>query len=109
MLIGVLGSLIARGDDGRVATLSGPARLQLLAALVARSGRSVSVSTLVEDLWGESPPRSAVKTLQSHVVRLRRDLSDLAGPRDVILTDGAGYRLSADTATIDADCFQRDL
>jgi DNA-binding SARP family transcriptional activator/WD40 repeat protein len=109
MLIGVLGSLIARGDDGRVATLSGPARCQLLAALVARGGRSVPVSTLVEDLWGEAPPRSAVKTLQSHVVRLRRDLSALAGPRDVIVTDGVGYRLSVSSVTIDSDCFHRDL
>jgi DNA-binding SARP family transcriptional activator/WD40 repeat protein len=109
MTIGVLGTLIARGEDGRVATLSGPARRQLLAALVARVGHSVPVPTLIGDLWGDAPPASAVKTLQSHVVRLRRDLAPVTGSGGVIITDGAAYRLAVSPLTIDAGCFQRDL
>jgi DNA-binding SARP family transcriptional activator/WD40 repeat protein len=109
MMIGVLGTVIARGDDAQVAALGGPARRQLLAALVARVGRTVPVRTLVEDLWGQAPPASAVKTLQSHVVRLRRDLAPIAGPGEVILTDGAGYRLAVSSLMIDAGGFERDL
>jgi DNA-binding SARP family transcriptional activator/WD40 repeat protein len=109
MMIGVLGALTARGEDGRVAKLSGPARRQLLAALAARVGRPVPVATLIEDLWGETPPATAVKTLQSHVVRLRRDLAPVAGPSEVISTDGAGYRLAVPALAVDAGCFERDL
>jgi DNA-binding SARP family transcriptional activator len=109
MLIGVLGTLIARGDDGRVAKLSGPARRQLLAALAARVGRAVPVATLVEDLWGDTPPASAVKTLQSHVVRLRRDLAVVAGDGGTIVTDGAAYRLAVPSLAVDATGFERDL
>src|SRR5215471_14714671 len=106
MLIGVLGALIARGEDGQVAKLSGPARRHLLAALTARAGRAVPAATLVEDLWGGRPPASAVKTLQSHVVRLRRDLAPVAGSGEIIVTDGSAYRLDISSLTVDAGRFE---
>jgi DNA-binding SARP family transcriptional activator len=109
MMVGVLGALIARSDDGRVAKLGGPARRRLLAALVTRVGHAVPIATLVEHVWGDAPPRSAVKTLQSHVVRLRRDLALVGGPGDIIVTDGAAYRLVVASLAVDADCFERDL
>ena len=109
MLIGVLGTLIARGEDGQVAKLSGPARRHLLAALTARVGRAVPVATLVEDLWGGRPPASAVKTLQSHLVRLRRDLAPVAGGGEIIVTDGSAYRLDTSSLTIDAGRFEQNL
>ena len=109
MLIAVLGTLIARGDDGRVAALSGPIRRRLLAALVARVGHAVPVPTLVDDLWGQTPPDSAVKTLQSHMVRLRHDLESVADSTKLIVTDGLAYRLAVSPFAVDAGCFERDL
>jgi len=109
MLIGVLGTLIARGDDGQVAPVTGPTRRQLLAALATRAGHPVPVSTLVDDLWGDKPPGSALKTLQSHLVRLRRDLATIAGSGELVVTEGAAYRLALSSLAVDAGCFERDL
>src|SRR5215475_4361168 len=109
MLIGVLGTLIARGDDGRVAALGGRVRRQLLAALAARVGRAVPASTLIDDLWGETPPNSAVKALQVHIFRLRHDLAPIAESTHLIYTDGTAYRLAISPVAVDAGCFERDL
>ena len=105
---GVLGTLTFVDDDGGGRRLGGPARRRLLAALVARAGRTVAVDVLIEDLWGDAPPATAEKTLQSHVVRLRDDLGrdDDGSP---VRTDPTGYRLAVEPASIDAWCFERDL
>ncbi|WP_254848318.1 BTAD domain-containing putative transcriptional regulator, partial [Mycobacterium sp. SP-6446] len=53
------------------------------------SASVVSADTLVELLWGEDPPRTAAKALQTHISSLRRTLGD-----GFILTQGAGWALS---------------
>ena len=91
MWFGVLGPLEARDEAGRPLHVAGPVRRTLLAALLCRAGRMVSAESLIDDLWAEQPPRSAAKTLQSHVVRLRDDLGRAGG--SVIVTSGSGYRI----------------
>ena len=56
---------------------------------VLAAGSAVPVPRLVDLVWGEEPPRTAEKTLQSYVVRLRKGLG--AGS---IVRVGAAYRLS---------------
>ena len=56
-------------------------------------------------LWGDDPPPSAAKTVQSHVVRLRRSLGRL-GP-SIIETVPGGYRLAIDPEGIDAGWAER--
>nr|WP_231988819.1 BTAD domain-containing putative transcriptional regulator [Mycobacterium sp. 1274761.0] len=58
-------------------------------------GSVVSADTLVELLWGDDPPRTADKALQTHISSLRRTLGD-----GVVLTEGSGWSLAA--ADIDA-------
>jgi hypothetical protein len=70
----VLGPLEVEADDGPVA-LGGPKERLLLALLLTRPNQVVPVEALVQGLWGERPPPTAAKTLQSHVKRLRRVLS----------------------------------
>jgi DNA-binding SARP family transcriptional activator/WD40 repeat protein len=109
MWLGVLGSLVARDDDGASLPLAGPARRLLLAALAARIGQTVPSVVLAADLWGADPPATAHKTLQTHLMRLRREL---AGPGDkdgAIVTEAAGYRLDASRVALDATTFERDL
>ena len=103
---GVLGTLTVV-DDAGVRRLGGPARRRLLAALLARAGRTVSVDALIEDLWDDAPPATAEKTLQSHVVRLRDALGrdDDGSP---LRTDPTGYRLDVAAECVDAWCFERD-
>jgi DNA-binding SARP family transcriptional activator/WD40 repeat protein len=104
---GVLGPLSVLDDTGAPVRLGGPARRRLLAALLARVGQAVSADTLIDDLWGDTPPATAEKTLQSHVVRLRDDLGRSGG--SPVLTEATGYRLVAAADTVDAWCFERDL
>ncbi len=107
MWFGVLGRLEVCDDIGRAVRVGGSVRRELLAALLCRGGDSVAATALIGDIWGDVPPRTAPKTLQSHVVRLRDDLGRGAGT--VILTEGAGYRLDISVATVDAALFEADL
>src|SRR6266487_2592068 len=109
MRIGVLGPLRVE-VAGRPVELGGPVPRRLLAALVAHVGQVVSVDTLIDAVWGDAPPRSAVKTVQSYVTRLRDALADDQATRRVrgseaIVTAPPGYRLVAPPDAVDAGVF----
>ena len=108
MWFGVLGPLEVRDATGRMVQVGGSVRRQLLAALLCRAGEPVPATALIDDLWGEAPPRTAAKTLQSHVVRLRHDLAE-SGGSTVIATEGAGYRIVVSAMSMDAACFEAEL
>ena len=102
--IRLLGGISAASDDGRALDL-GPAKCQaVLAALAVSAGSSVPVSRLVEMVWGADPPRTAEKTLQSYVTRLRKSLGS-----DAIVRTGAAYLLDVEGGSVDVVRFQRHL
>ena len=105
---GVLGALTVVDEDGKPRGLAGPARRRLLAALLARVGCVVTRDTLVEDLWGDAPPPTAEKTLQSHVVRLR-DALGRGEDGSPLVTASLGYCLEVPLESLDSWCFERDL
>ncbi|MEV6110509.1 BTAD domain-containing putative transcriptional regulator [Streptomyces sp. NPDC051940] len=76
----------------------------VLAVLVAERGQSVSTERLVDEVWGDTPPRTAVGTVQVYVMRLRRLLQ---GSPVVLATRGHGYRLVAEDGAVDAALFER--
>lgn len=83
----------------------GPAKCQaVLAALAFSAGTAVPVWRLVDAVWGEDPPRTAERTLQSYIARLRREL----GP-EAIIRSGAAYRLNVAREAVDALRFERCL
>ena len=91
----VLGPLEVEADDGPVA-LGGPKERLLLALLLTRPNQVVSVEALVRGMWGEQPPPTAAKTLQSHVKRLRRALEPgraRGAAGEVLVTRQPGYLL----------------
>ena len=100
----VLGPLAVEAN-GREVHVAGSQRRRLLALLASRPGRMVHVDAIVDALWGEDPPPSAAKTVQSHVVRLRRSLSGIDG--ELIETVAGGYRLAIDALTVDAVRFEQ--
>ncbi|MGK5733886.1 BTAD domain-containing putative transcriptional regulator, partial [Streptomyces sp. URMC 124] len=106
-LLSVLGPLSAR-HDGVDLPIGPPRRRALLALLLIRLGRVVPTELLVEELWGEEPPRRAVATLQSHVSHLRRALQPAAGPdgAPVLRHRAGGYVLGLDPAQIDVCRFE---
>lgn len=107
-LLSVLGPMSAR-HGGRDFPLGPPRRRALLALLLIRLGRVVPTEQLIEELWGEEPPRQAVATLQSHVSHLRRALHPADGPgRPSVLRHRApGYVLELDPEEIDVYRFER--
>ena len=74
MHIAVLGPLEITTDDGTSVPVPGAKERLLLAALTAAAPHAVSLDRLAESMWNGSPPASARKTFQIHVVRLRSAL-----------------------------------
>jgi class 3 adenylate cyclase len=99
----LLGPLEVRIDDQPV-DLRRPMQRALLALLALRAGEAVSTDRLVDELWGEAPPKSAVGSLQNLVSELRKAL----GP-EVVLTRSPGYVLAVDRELVDAHRFERLL
>lgn len=91
--------------DGTACPVGGPKAQQLLCVLVAHRGQAVSTDRLVDALWGERAPPSAIGTIQSQVSRLR----GLLGPAFPIDRTGGGYRLDSSCGGIDADRFKLQL
>ena len=103
MDFGVLGSFSVTAE-GRPLALGGPVQRRLLAALVARAPLPVSPDMLIDDVWGESPPSTAVRTLHSHVARLRDALG--RGTAHAIETVDGRYRLPLRRDDLDAWVFE---
>jgi predicted ATPase/DNA-binding SARP family transcriptional activator len=100
--IRLFGGVTAAADDGEPVDV-GPAKCQAVLAVLALSpGSAVPVSRIVGLVWGEEPPRTAAKTLQSYVTRLRKGL----GPDSIVRT-GVAYRLDVTAASVDVVRFQR--
>ncbi|MFC4562784.1 BTAD domain-containing putative transcriptional regulator [Nocardiopsis mangrovi] len=107
----VLGSFEI-SHNGQPCTPSAPKVRQVLALLALRARQVVSLDALIEELWNESPPRSAVTTAQTYVYQLRKGFDALAGggPDDPLLfTRPPGYTLELGGSTLDASEFDRLL
>lgn len=86
-------------EGGRNITPSAPKQRQVLALLLARANRRVSVPTLLAEVWDHEPPRTATTALQTYVASIRKTLGAATGRSarsvagDRLLTDGNGYLL----------------
>lgn len=88
-------------DGDEPVEIAGSKRRALLALLVLRANEVVRSERLIEELWGERPPRNAAAALHSHVSRLRKAL----GP-EVLARRQWGYVLRSAPETIDLRCFE---
>lgn len=86
---------------------------QIMALLALNPGRVVPVPTLMEEIWGTKPPQTAVTTLQTYILKLRRKLSSAAGPeqgayvKDLLVTRHGGYALQIRPENVDLHGFER--
>lgn len=109
MQVSVLGTMRVTAG-GEVVEVPGRRERTLLARLVADVGRMVPATELVDALWPDDPPRTAAKTLQTVVLRVRNAVEpDRTRPPQVLLTDGPGYRLALDPSSVDAERFLRSV
>ena len=101
--IQVLGSLRA-WHDGAELDLGPPGRRAVLGLLVLAGGDAVARRDLVDALWGDRPPPSAVNVVQTHVKHLRRLLEPERAPRagsGVLPHVGGGYAVRRDAVDVD--------
>jgi DNA-binding SARP family transcriptional activator len=91
-------------------TPRGPKVRQLLSLLLMRPSQTVTLDTLVEELWDGSPPRTAVQTIRTHVYNLRTGLereAGLPGAAGLLVTEPTGYLLRVPPGQGDVDRFRR--
>jgi len=107
----VLGRFEVAHSD-RSYTPSAPKVRQVLAVLALRATQVVSVDALIEELWGENSPKSAVTTAQTYIYQLRQ-MFRAPGDGDralcAISTRPPGYTLEIDSDHIDASAFNHML
>jgi DNA-binding SARP family transcriptional activator/pimeloyl-ACP methyl ester carboxylesterase len=101
MKVGVLGPVRALAG-GREIALSAAKERSLLAMLALHAGSVVTPVALIDALWGDAPPATARKTLQTYVSNVRRAL----GP-SVLATDPHGYVLHLYGDDVDVLVFRR--
>src|SRR3954468_24675579 len=96
----VLGPLEAL-EDGRPIPLPAAKPRALLAVLLLNANRVVSISRLLDELWGEKPPETATKALQGYVSQLRKAVGS-----DRVVTQAPGYSLRVEPDELDLDRFE---
>ncbi|MFC4592068.1 AfsR/SARP family transcriptional regulator [Sphaerisporangium corydalis] len=87
--------------DGAEVDLGTPQQRTALAILLLHEGAPVSLTDLVDIMWEDAPPQSAVSTVRTYVSRLRRAL----GP-GLIASARGGYALRAGPGRLDLTLFQ---
>lgn len=90
--------------DGAEITLGPPKQRALFALLLAQSGQPVPLHAILDALWGQEPPTTAVNVVHRHIGGLRRLLepglpSGAASRR--LVRDAGGYRLEVEPAELD--------
>ena len=103
MRFGVLGAVGA--GAGELVSVRSPMARNVLAALLLNANRVVSAGRLVDVLWGDDPPASAVPSLHNHVMRLRAALGETGASR--VKTVAPGYLIEVGDGELDLDEFGR--
>jgi DNA-binding SARP family transcriptional activator len=83
--------------DGQDLDLNGPRERAVLAALALAGPGGIDTERLVDQVWGEDPPRTAARTVQAYLSRLRAALGT-----GVIVSEARRHRL----ATADVDVWR---
>ncbi|MHC0430246.1 AfsR/SARP family transcriptional regulator [Streptomyces sp. O3] len=105
----VLGPLeVNTATDARAVTPRAAKVRGVLATLLVRSNEVVSVDGLIDELWGENPPRTAMTTLQVYISQLRKLLREVQPEfgREALVTRSPGYRLRVDPNQLDLTVFE---
>jgi DNA-binding SARP family transcriptional activator/transcriptional regulator with XRE-family HTH domain len=97
--------------EGRELQLGTSAQRAVLAMLALSPDVLVHRESIIDVLWADDPPASAVNQVQKHVGRLRRVLDPGRSPRDAggrLVSTGTSYRLRVKAPQLDLLAY-RDL
>jgi DNA-binding SARP family transcriptional activator/tetratricopeptide (TPR) repeat protein len=107
----VLGPVRAWRDDAEL-DLGTPQQRAVLAVLLLRRGRMASAEELIDALWGDDPPATAMTTIRTYASRLRTVLDPQRAARqagDLMVTEAGGYALRVPRETLDLATFEERL
>jgi DNA-binding SARP family transcriptional activator/tetratricopeptide (TPR) repeat protein len=99
----VLGPLRGWVDEAEL-HLGPPKQRALLALLLVRAGHPVSLHEIVDLIWGEEPPDTAVNVVHRHIAALRRTLEPglaARGQSRWVTRVASGYRLDLPPGALD--------
>jgi predicted ATPase/class 3 adenylate cyclase len=89
-------------DTGGPLPLGGVKQRTLLALLILNANHVVPRERLIDELWGDEAPETAVKTVQVYVSQLRKLLPDGS-----LVTRAPGYMLEVEPEAVDLIRFER--
>lgn len=96
-------------EDGRSRLPSTPKVCQSLALLLTRPNETVSSDSLIRELWGEAPPKSALTTLQTYIYHARKLFVSegiVAPERTLLVTRAPGYVIQVEDDEVDVKIFE---
>lgn len=85
-------------SGGRAVPIDASKERAVLAVLALHAGHTLSTAGIIDALWGDDPPASAVKLVQTYVSSLRHLLGN-----DLIVTEPGGYGLDETVTLIDTE------
>ncbi|CAM3359012.1 AfsR/SARP family transcriptional regulator [Kibdelosporangium persicum] len=107
MNVGALGPVEVVANGVR-ANLGGAKPRTLLAALLVEPGQVVGIERLVDMIWDERPPQSAVALVHTYVSSLRRSFASIGAPA-AVATRAPGYVLEIEPGDVDIVAFAQGL
>lgn len=108
MEIRVLGGLPVQVASGTV-HLGTPKQRTVLAVLAIQPGQLVTVDQLIDELWGDRPPQSAVPNVRTYAANLRRTFEALDGGHGMLVRKRDGYRINLRPERVDLVRFESDF
>jgi DNA-binding SARP family transcriptional activator/tetratricopeptide (TPR) repeat protein len=99
----ILGPLEVLSPEGWTAISAAKWR-SLLACLLVRPGQLISTETLIDELWGDSPPGTANNLVSIYVHRLRKVIGDAEGK--TLVYRAPGYLLRVSPGDLDLHDFE---
>jgi DNA-binding SARP family transcriptional activator/transcriptional regulator with XRE-family HTH domain len=105
MWCGILGPLEVLGPRGAVRP-GGPRHQAVLGLLATSPNAVVERRSIIDALWPEEPPPSAVTMIHSYIAQLRK-LLPAGHPGTGLVTVGSGYRLNVRGDELDLLVFAR--
>ncbi|MFZ7087381.1 BTAD domain-containing putative transcriptional regulator [Curtobacterium sp. RRHDQ10] len=94
--LALLGAVQVEDRDGALVPVAGALPRGFLAALALARGATLTTESLIDDLWGDEPPRGARAALQTLVSRLRRTCAE-----GLVVSTDVGYRLALAADDVD--------
>ncbi|MFG1880829.1 BTAD domain-containing putative transcriptional regulator [Micromonospora sp. NPDC049102] len=89
--------------------LGTPKQRVIFAMLAVQPGRLVTLVDLIDELWVDHPPRSAVANVRTYAANLRREFETSGLAEATLVRQGNGYRLTLRPEVVDVFRFQEEL